>query len=100
LESQLHRACQLAHCWNVCTAAVAVGVFFARKASRSINDYFLAGGTLSWYITETSIVATTFSFDTPLVMAGISRQTGICGHWFWLLATIGQATKIFFFAWL
>jgi SSS family solute:Na+ symporter len=79
-------------------AALAVGVWFTRKAGTSIADYFVAGRSLSWFVAGTSILATTFSSDTPLVVAGISRESGFCGHWFWLSAAIGQTATVFFFA--
>lgn len=79
-------------------SAIGIGVYYARRATQSTADYFLAGRTLPWFVVGTSIVATTFSSDTPLVVAGISRQTGICGHWFWLSAAIGQTATAFFFA--
>ena len=79
-------------------AAVAIGVYFTRKAARSTADYFVAGRSLPWFIAGTSILATTFSSDTPLAVARISRESGICGHWFWLSAAIGQTATIFFFA--
>ena len=78
--------------------AVGIGVYFTRRASKSTDDYFVAGRSLPWLIAGTSIVATTFSSDTPLVVAGISRQSGISGHWFWLSAAMGQIATIFFFA--
>jgi SSS family solute:Na+ symporter len=79
-------------------ASVVVGVWFTRRASRSTEDYFIAGRSLSWFMAGTSIVATTFSSDTPLIVAGISRHSGISGHWFWLSAAMGQTATIFFFA--
>jgi len=78
--------------------AVAVGLYFTKKAAKTTTDFFLAGRTLSWFIAGTSILATTFSSDTPLVVAGISRRSGISGHWFWLSAAIGQIATVFFFA--
>ena len=78
--------------------ALAIGVRFTRRASQSTEDYFVAGRTLPWFVAGTSIVATTFSSDTPLVVAGISREIGIHGHWFWLSAAIGQTATVFFFA--
>jgi SSS family solute:Na+ symporter len=79
-------------------AAVGIGIYFTRRASKSTDDYFVAGRSLPWFIAGTSIVATTFSSDTPLVVAGISRQSGISGHWFWLSAAMGQIATVFFFA--
>ncbi|MHC5060692.1 MAG: sodium:solute symporter family protein [Planctomycetota bacterium] len=79
-------------------AAIGIGVYFTKRASKSTDDYFVAGRSLGWFIAGTSIVATTFSSDTPLVVAGISRQSGISGHWFWLSAAMGQIATVFFFA--
>lgn len=79
-------------------AAIGIGIYFTRRASKSTDDYFVAGRTLPWFIAGTSIVATTFSSDTPLVVAGISRHSGISGHWFWLSAAMGQIATVFFFA--
>jgi len=79
-------------------ASLVVGVWFTRRASRSTEDYFIAGRSLTWFMAGTSIVATTFSSDTPLVVAGISRHGGISEHWFWLSAAMGQTATIFFFA--
>lgn len=47
------------------TIPVGIGVYFTRNASQSANDYFVAGRSLHWFIAGTSIVATTFSSDTP-----------------------------------
>ncbi|HUW18939.1 MAG TPA: sodium:solute symporter family protein [Sedimentisphaerales bacterium] len=77
---------------------VGIGLYFTKKAVRSTADFFVAGRSLSWFIAGTSIVATTFSSDTPLVVAGISRETGIYGHWFWLSLATGQIATVFFFA--
>ena len=78
--------------------AIGIGVYFTRRASKSTDDYFVAGRSLPWFIAGTSIVATTFSSDTPLIVAGISRHSGISGHWFWLSAAMGQIATVFFFA--
>ena len=78
--------------------AVTIGIVFSRKASKSIDHYFVAGRSLPWFIAGTSIAASTFSSDTPLIVAGISRQSGLSGHWFWLSAAMGQIATIFFFA--
>ena len=78
--------------------ALGIGIYFTKRASKSTDDYFVAGRSLPWFIAGTSIVATTFSSDTPLVVAGISRHSGISGHWFWLSAAMGQIATVFFFA--
>ncbi len=78
--------------------ALVLGVVFSRKASRTTADFFVAGRSLPWWIAGTSLVATTFSTDTPLFVAGLARSEGIHGNWFWWAAAIGQTATIFFFA--
>lgn len=78
--------------------AAVIGVIFSKKASKSTTDFFVAGRSLPWWIAGTSLVATTFSTDTPLFVAGLTRNEGIHGNWFWWSAAIGQIATIFFFA--
>ena len=79
-------------------ASVGIGVYFTKRASRGKDDFFLAGRSLGWFIAGTSIVATTFSSDTPQWVAGLTRDQGISGNWFWWSAAIGQIAAIFFLA--
>jgi len=79
-------------------SAIGIGVLFTKKAGNSTVDFFVAGRSLPWWIAGTSIVATTFSADTPLFVAGLSRTTGIHGNWFWWSAAIGSIASVFFFA--
>lgn len=64
-------------------AALAIGAWATRKASKSTENYFLAGRSLPWYIAGTSMVATTFAADTPLWVCGVVATRGIAGNWFW-----------------
>lgn len=57
--------------------AIGIGIYFTKRASKSTTDFFVAGRTLPWFIAGTSIVATTFSCDTPLNVAGMTHRTGI-----------------------
>ncbi|MBN1543513.1 Na+:solute symporter [candidate division KSB1 bacterium] len=79
-------------------SAIGIGLHFVRKASRSTNDYFVAGRSLPWIVAGTSMVATSFSADTPLFVAGMTRESGIAANWFWWSAAIGQIATVFFFA--
>ncbi len=79
-------------------AAVGIGSMFAKKASESTADFFVAGRSLPWYIAGTSMVATTFSSDTPLFVAGAVREQGIYANWIWWVAVIGVLVSVFFFA--
>ncbi len=78
--------------------AVAVGVYFSKRAARSTTDFFVAGRSLGWFVAGTSIVATTFAADTPLFVAGLTRTDGIFQNWLWWNAAIGQIACVFFFA--
>jgi solute:Na+ symporter, SSS family len=78
--------------------ALVLGFIFVKKASHTTTDFFVAGRSLPWWIAGTSLVATTFSTDTPLFVAGLARNEGIHGNWFWWSAAIGQTATIFFFA--
>ncbi len=63
----------------------------SRRASRSTDDFYLAGRTLPWWISGTSLVATSFAADTPLFVAGLVRTDGIAGNWLWWSFIIGGA---------
>jgi len=77
---------------------VFIGIYFAKEASESTEDFFVAGRKLSWFMAGTSMVATTFSADTPLFVAGMTREQGIGANWFWWCMAIGQIIAVFFFA--
>ncbi|MCL1077936.1 hypothetical protein D5R81_05260 [Parashewanella spongiae] len=79
-------------------AAIAIGLLFTKKASASTTDFFVAGRSLPWYIAGTSMVATTFSSDTPLFVAGAVREQGVYANWIWWIGLIGIMVSVFFFA--
>ena len=63
-----------------------------------LNDYFLGGRNLPWYVAGISIVATTFAADTPLAVAEIVALNGISGNWIWWNALEGGLLTAIFFA--
>jgi solute:Na+ symporter, SSS family len=75
-----------------------IGVWFASRAGRSVNDFFLTGRSLPWWLAGTSMVATTFAADTPLAVAGLVARDGIAGNWIWWSAAFGSMLTVFFFA--
>lgn len=79
-------------------AAVGIGVWFTRRASRGTGDFFVAGRSLPWWIAGTSIVATTFSTDTPLQVARLTREGGAGYNWWWWGIVFGYMATVFFFA--
>jgi Na+/proline symporter len=78
--------------------ALVAGVWTSKAASTSLASYFVAGRSLPWWWVGTSMVATTFASDTPLVVAGIVGSRGISGNWFWWAGLIGSMGVATFFA--
>ncbi len=79
-------------------ASLGTGLWFARRGSGDSEDYFVAGRSLSWLLAGTSMVATTFSSDTPLFVSGMVRQEGIFANWVWWSAAPAALASTFFFA--
>ena len=59
---------------------LAIGFFYMRRASGGIGEFFLSGRNVSWWLAGTSMVATTFGADTPLVVTGLIYAQGIAGQ--------------------
>lgn len=62
---------------------LAIGLSVARKAGKSSEEFFLSGRNISWWLLGTSMVATTFSADTPNLVTDIVRNNGVAGNWVW-----------------
>lgn len=75
-----------------------VGVAVARKAGRSTADYFLSGRHMPWWLLGTSMVATTFSTDTPNLVTDIVRQNGVAGNWVWWAFLLTGMLTVFIYA--
>ncbi|MDY6940128.1 MAG: sodium:solute symporter family protein [Cyanobacteriota bacterium] len=75
-----------------------LGLYLSRKASNSIEDFFVSGRSLPWWLAGISMAATTFSIDTPLLIAGIVGDEGIVGNWLWWSFGISHLTMIYVFA--
>lgn len=75
-----------------------LGLRYAKKAGEDLSEFFLGGRKLPWWIAGTSMVATTFAADTPLLVAGIVAQNGISGNWIWWNMLLGGMLTTFFFA--
>jgi SSS family solute:Na+ symporter len=73
--------------WSIVGAyfavVLAIGVAVSRRAGRDSTQYFLSGRNLPWWLLGTSMVATTFSTDTPNLVTDIVRQNGVSGNWVW-----------------
>lgn len=75
-----------------------LGFWFSRRAGRSLEEYFVAGRTLPWWIAGTSIAATWFATDAPLATASLVRQRGIYANWLWWYEAAGIMLLVFFYA--
>jgi Na+/proline symporter len=78
--------------------SLAVGIVMTRRAHKSTEEYFLAGRALPWWIAGTSMVATSFSCDTPLYVTKLVRTMGIYENWQWWCFGIGSLFATFFLA--
>ncbi|HYN63723.1 MAG TPA: hypothetical protein VES36_03885, partial [Candidatus Limnocylindrales bacterium] len=81
-----------------CVCIVTVGLLFARRAGKSVDEYFLSGRSLPWFLTGTSIVASSFSCDTPLAVTGWVRDHGIWKNWLWWCFLASGMLGVFLFA--
>jgi len=75
-----------------------IGIYFSRRAVTSLSDYFVAGRKMTWWMAGTSIVATSFAADTPLVISGWMRTLGLERNWFWWGGIMGMMLCTFFYA--
>ena len=78
--------------------AIAVGLAFARRAGRGTEEYFLAGRSMPWWLIGTSMVATTFSTDTPNLVTDLVRTGGVSQNWIWWAFVITGMCTVFFYA--
>ncbi len=75
-----------------------IGLLTARKSGRSAGDYFLSGRSMPWWLLGISMVATTFSADTPNLIADFVRENGVAGNWVWWAFLITGMLTVFVYA--
>ena len=78
--------------------ALIVGVYFARRAGQGTQEFFLSGRKLPWWLLGTSMVATTFSADTPNLVTDLVRTGGVSQNWMWWAFLITGMATVFFYA--
>ena len=78
--------------------SMGIGVLFTKKGGESIEEYFLSGRNVSWWLAGASMVATTFAADTPLVVTGLVYNNGVAGNWLWWNMLMSGMLTVFFFA--
>src|SRR5689334_21628921 len=88
--------------WTVIAAYflfnLGIGIYYARRASGSTSEFFLSGRNVPWWLAGTSMVATTFAADTPLVVTGLVANNGIAGNWLWWNFVMSGMLTVFLYA--
>lgn len=65
------------------TITLGIGLFVSKSSGKSSAEYFLSGRSMPWWLLGMSMVATTFSTDTPNLVTDIVRTNGVSGNWVW-----------------
>jgi len=80
------------------SAAFAPAIFFARRASTGTDEFFASGRAAPWWLIGTSMVATTFSTDTPNLVTDFVRTNGVSQNWEWWAFLLTGMMTVFFYA--
>lgn len=75
-----------------------IGLLASRKSGKSASEFFLSGRSMPWWLLGVSMVATTFSADTPNLVADIVRQNGVAGNWVWWAFLLTGMLTVFVYA--
>ncbi|HEV3486394.1 MAG TPA: hypothetical protein VG106_13370 [Vicinamibacterales bacterium] len=75
-----------------------IGFWFTKRGSESLQEYFISGRNVPWWLAGVSMVATTFAADTPLAVTGMVAVNGVAGNWLWWNMVMSGMLTVFFFA--
>jgi Na+/proline symporter len=88
--------------WTIVFLSLAISfapaIYLARRAGSSTAEFFTSGRAAPWWLIGVSMVATTFSTDTPNLVANLVRQGGVAGNWVWWAYLLTGMTTVFFYA--
>jgi SSS family solute:Na+ symporter len=88
--------------WLIVLATLLVcfvpALFFGKRAGKSTSEFFVSGRSVPWWLAGLSMVATTFSSDTPNLVTDIVRRQGVAGNWVWWAFTLTGMATVFFYA--
>src|SRR5690348_1620128 len=88
--------------WIIAFVAVAIcfipALFFGKRSGKSTAEFFASGRSVPWWLAGLSMVATTFSSDTPNLVANFVRTQGVAGNWQWWAFTLTGVATVFFYA--
>ena len=82
------------------TLAICFGpaLFLGRRAGKNTAEFFVSGRAVPWWLAGLSMVATTFSSDTPNLVTDIVRRNGVAGNWVWWSFVLTGVLTVFFYA--
>jgi Na+/proline symporter len=78
--------------------SLAVGLWASRDSGKSTSDFFLSGRSMPWWLLGVSMVATTFSADTPNLVTDLVRKNGVAGNWAWWAFLLTGMLTVFVYA--
>ena len=88
--------------WTIIAAflvsVIVIGAWAAKRASKSAEDFFLSGRSMPWWLLGVSMVACTFSCDTPNLVTDIVRTNGVAGNWVWWAYLLTGMMTVFIYA--
>jgi Na+/proline symporter len=88
--------------WIIALISVAIcfapALFFGKRSGKNTAEFFASGRSVPWWLAGLSMVATTFSSDTPNLVANIVRTQGVAGNWQWWAFTLTGVATVFFYA--
>jgi Na+/proline symporter len=73
-------------------------LFFGKRSGKNTSEFFVSGRAVPWWLAGLSMVATTFSSDTPNLVTDIVRRNGVAGNWVWWAFTLTGVATVFFYA--
>src|SRR6185436_2473540 len=88
--------------WIIAIIAVAIcfipALFLAKRSGKNTSEFFASGRSVPWWLAGLSMVATTFSSDTPNLVTDIVRRNGVAGNWVWWAFVLTGVSTVFFYA--
>src|SRR5512136_687861 len=73
-------------------------LFFGKRAGKNTSEFFASGRSVPWWLAGLSMVATTFSSDTPNLVTDIVRRNGVAGNWVWWAFVLTGVATVFFYS--
>jgi SSS family solute:Na+ symporter len=88
--------------WGIVSAyfilSIGIGLAFTKKGGESLEEYFVAGRAVPWWLAGAAMIATTFAADTPLVVTGLVAAHGVAGNWLWWNFVMSGTLTVFLYA--